>query len=308
MHIRFLGLVALVLIASGCIGPLEQSTEQNFKDISTKTEKSSYLVTYDISRERGILGNLPENFLEKPRLYSYQNMQKAVIKPGMLGPSSTRSIYNLEGKFLDCNSKPIFGTRGETRVQCRSIESFPIPTTSQFVNNLDLISSNGTRNYAGRSCKMFKGQIRNISRFNSVNLRSNDLSNSSVSICLDKQKGFISYLQFKVSSSTGNSQNENIELLTLQARDHKETVSKEALDPPVDFKASIKCKPLKIEIDSFDYEGKAQVVLNGKEVASTDLETGESFEKNIGKLSKSGANEITISTSEKDQKRVCYKK
>ncbi len=251
--------VALVVVASGCSFLGGQSPEQEFRDLASKAETSTFHVTYSMSLGSsdalsGLIGDI--------EYYSYEGRTKMLTTFSLLG-STTIAVYDFNNRTVTCTETS--SSFGETGLECELGERETFSETGSFTDaeryeeELDNITirSAGTKTVAGRSCRMFTMHM------------PSDVLNSSyyeggadAGICLDEEKGYVALLSINTTRQSELAGNTTQNVLRMKVESHSSDVSASDVEIPVNAVVKARCDPFKAQVTSLTYDGPAKLSVN----------------------------------------------
>lgn len=268
---RFWILLAITVIASGCMGgSSEPETDTNqpinqpsFSEVASKAELSEYSVRYSYD------GPGPLIYSGRPEVYSYNGVRK-VRRPGQMpgGSEISYNVYYSGDIEIDCSE----GMRGLSG--CSTLPTDVAPSTDYYDYRIDRfnVTKKGVRTHLDRQCYLYR-------------LSGGDFINSYMDICLDREKGFVSFLEMK-------SDEFNRTVMEMEAEAYKPTASAENVSAPVNAVPSISCYDETVNITTTDYSGL--VTFNVNEGENRTIEMDDWSEKSFNITGKIVEGENTV--------------
>lgn len=210
--------------------------QPSFSEIASRAENSEYHVEYDYA------GPGPLMYIGEPEVFSYGGVRK-VARPGNMPGRGAVSynVYYKENFEIDC----IEG--GERSQDCSTLPTDVAPSTDHYGDRIERfnVTKKGLRSKLGRECYMYR-------------LSGGDFINAYMDICLDRQKGFVSFL-------TMMSPKYNRTVMDMDAVKYEPDVSAESVSPPVKAVPYISCYSEELNITTTDYSGEVKYRVNDRE-------------------------------------------
>jgi len=268
-------LMLLAVIASGCgsEGSSEPQSDQqtqipepesvefspedqpSFSELAQKAENSQYHVEYDYE------GPGPLMYIGEPEVFSYNGV-RMVARPGNL-PGEGAVSYNVYYKDdieVGCTEG------GEELSGCNTMPVDVAPSTDHYSDRIERfnVTQKGLESKLGRQCFMYR-------------LEGGDFLNSYMDICLDAEKGFVSFLDMKADGSGRT-------VMDMDATGYDTEVSRENIRPPVKAVPRISCFEETVNITSTDYSGEVKFHVNDGENRTVEMSewSVETFEASQG--------------------------
>ncbi|MFB6174410.1 MAG: hypothetical protein ABEJ87_00345 [Candidatus Nanohalobium sp.] len=329
-----IGLLALVVVASGCAGSgpansgsggaafSSMSPQQKYSHLISSNQDATYHVSYNMtfdmnagdSRMSGLLGMIKAIFENADiDLYSYKGDVKSVVSVSALGSQSVTATYPIKDSnySVQCSE-----SAGSSDLSCSFSQSSGLgsgnsamsTTPSQdFSDDLDKInlSYEGKKTVAGRKCASF-----------SVSMPPSLMNSSTVQgdvtghLCVDMEKGFMSRMAMNMSmeSSTGfgnNTTPANV-FIEFKAKDYSEDVTASDLELPKNMIVDLKCDGgLTGRVYSRDFSGQADLDVNGEQMQK-QISSGQIQTYNLTQYRTSGANSLNITAGGETYSDSCY--
>jgi len=273
-------------------------------------------------------------------LYRLNGKQKKLVEISVLGYSVTYAIFELNENSITCvEGSSSLGYGNYDDIECNygdsaneiglSIDQLTFDL-NEYIDQLE-VTLVGEKNYAGRGCYDFLIHIdKNILEeieYDSLNYYFLGGDRAEYEICLDKQHGFVSYINLKTYEFSELAQKEteamNIEI-SLRSFDPF-GVREEDFKLPIDFEIGrLKCNADKVDFDVYFFNqmsGNFDVKMSKSTYGSDDtnhyleetLEIGEIIEGekkvyviNLNSELETGTHAIEICSLESCQKKSCY--
>lgn len=254
-------LMLLAVVASGCASegssepqqgetqvPEPESTEfspedqPSFSQLAQKAENSRYHVEYDYE------GPGPLMYIGKPEVFSYDGV-RMVARPGNMPGEGAVSynVYYRDDIEVGC-------TEGSEELSgCNTMPVDVAPSTDHYSDRIERfnVTEKGLESKLGRECYMYR-------------LEGGDFLNSYMDICLDAEKGFVSFLDMKAEGSGRT-------VMDMNATGYDLEVSPENVRPPVKAVPRISCYQETVNITTTDYSGAVKFQVNDGENRTVEM-------------------------------------
>ncbi|MBC5792932.1 MAG: hypothetical protein H8Z69_02715 [Nanohaloarchaea archaeon] len=264
MKLKLVAFLALVVVASGCLGS-SQTPEQKLESLTSKANSSTYHITYaaELGGSEALSG-----LIGSPEIYSLNGDTKHLTTTNLLGSETTSATYKKNGMTVRCTDSALGLSEG---ISCsKSSSSTTASRPSEMLENVPKIAVNetGTRTIAGRECSNFE-----LRASENTTTYTEDV-NGTMNLCVDNQKGYIASMGINITTSTELNTERTRNALRMYVKEYDDEVSPEDLEIPVNTLVSLSCDPFHANITSLGYTGEAQVELAGNN-QTVNLEEGE---------------------------------
>ncbi len=237
--------------------------QPSFSEIATRAETSEYHVEYRYD------GTGPLIYSGEPEVYSHGGVRK-VARPGDM-PGGGRVSYNVYYKDdieVDCSE----GLGDDAR--CSTLPTDVAPSTDHYSDRIERfnVTKKGSRTRLGRECYMYR-------------LSEGDFINSYMDICLDRQKGFVSFLEMR-------SPEYNRTIMDMEAVDYEAEASEEDVRPPVKAVPWVTCYSGDLNITTTDYSGEVKFQVNDGDNRTINMEEWSVRTLNVSEEMEDGKNTV----------------
>jgi len=224
MKSKIVAIVLVALLASGCA----YSNAGDAEELSTfaeKSDNSSYHILYNFSMEGT---SLISHSTGEAEIFSYKGRTRFDRFLTFAGGGSRVSIYEKgENSSVRC-TKTVEGNNTTNEcVDTNSTASRYIDAT-EYTDPENSVNYAGEREYAGRTCKLYKIGLPPSEFEESEYIRSGAIAD----ICVDKEKGYMAYNSLKLAEPLNISGRQVRNLYTLKAQGYNENVNSDDVRPP----------------------------------------------------------------------------
>lgn len=286
----------LVLIAlTGCTAG--QSPEARFAELKAKQATSTYHVSYTLSS--GALSDEGAQFLEDAGIDTYSRgpLSKTVVQITLLGQTATVAEFREGNRSVTCREGGAIGA-----VSCQRGEESRLDLTDHYTRPGTFhLNLSGTRTVAGRTCQMF------TARPNSSDIDTGviDPANARMEICLDTGKGYLALLRINATEDSELADDTSRNVLTLRATSHEDTVTADAVTPPLPVIVAASCGEGTVTITPLHDIDTATVAVDGENTTATLGARYTTTTVDIGQEALTAAGEATVHTAAGSQTARC---
>ncbi len=284
MKLKLAAFLALVVVASGCIGS-SQTPEQKLDSLTSKANTSTYHITYavELGGSEALSG-----LVGSPEIYSLNGDTKRVTTTNILGSETTSATYKKDGMTVHCTESSFALSEG---LSCNKGESSSTTQTpSEMLEDMPRISVNetGTRTVADRKCTMFE-----LKASENTTTYTEDV-NGTMNLCVDDKKGYVASMGINITTSSELTSGETRNAIRMYVKDYSSEVTEQDLEIPVNTMVSLNCDPFHANVTSLGYSGEAKLELAGTN-QTISLDEGEERRIELDTSKRSNYNtEVTV--------------
>lgn len=320
MRLSMILLVSLTLVASGCsmLGG-SMTPEQQFKSQLQDMSQSDYHVEYEVEMNVGGFGSVISGMINEPEIYNRGDQSKFVV-----GVSSvTAAAYDIySNDTVLCTQGSLFGgimggmgtgssTGTGSEVTCQRASDQYSMSQDKIDNWMEnvTVSVEGTKTIADRECRNYR--VEESEDMNSSALpeqASEYADNSTMNVCLDKQKGYPALISVKQNQTSELRSDGMKEIMRIEVTDYDTDFEGASFDIPQDVSSSVECDPFETNVTTFDYSGEVTINVNEENNITRQVESNskETFSLD-NETMVSGSNEVTVYTdSGESASASCY--
>jgi|GEM_PF-1955452 len=253
-------LIVSVLLVSGCVSLDSQviqdgdasdqkslGEQPSFSEMVSRAEETTYHVEYTYE------GTGPAIYAGEPELFSNSEVRR-LWRPAEDSEFSN-NLYYKDSLKISCPD------RENRRAECSLNPADEVPSVDLYSYRIDdlNITKKGLKTHIGRDCYLYR-------------LKGEDFTRSYVDMCLDSQKGFLSYMSMESNSSDRIIQD-------MQATTVDSDVSDEDVSLPIKAIPEISCGDEELKLTTTDYSGEVKFSINDAE--NRTVEIGEWSSKTL---------------------------
>jgi len=208
-------------------------------------------------------------YIGEPEVFSYGGV-RMVARPGNMpgGGMVSYNAYYSNGVEIGCSEG------SEEFSGCNSMPVDVAPSTDHYSDRIERfnVTKKGPETHLGRGCYLYR-------------LQRGDFINSYMDICLDSEKGFVSFLDMK-AEETGR------KVMDMEATDYEAEASRADITPPKKAVPQIQCYSGDLNITTTDYSGKVKFSVNSGENRTLNMDSWSVKSVSASDEMKEGENEV----------------